>query len=294
MFGGKKVQELEAQVRELQEKLTRETEEKADLARKLESAGSRIAEMEAQLNDFDLERLKEEAKASRAEFEGLRELYARKNREFDDSKEEEEERFARDQALARHNLENEIRDNRQANRDYVANTVRDFGESYNYYLNQIRTLMDALGSVAARTGEALFSGEKVDMKASFGTQMRDMLKAGGEPLLGEAMGGEFVEEAEESFAEPLEDLGEAAAEAAEGAEESFAEPLESLGEAAAEAAEDAEESFAEPLESLGEAVTEAVEQTEESFAEPLSGLGEAVTEAVEDAEEEFIDDEEEN
>ena len=72
MFGGKKVQELEAQIRELQEKLSRETTEKADLAQQLESANRRISEMESQLNDFDLERLKEEARASHAEFEGLK------------------------------------------------------------------------------------------------------------------------------------------------------------------------------------------------------------------------------
>ena len=48
--------------------------------------------------------------------------------------------FARDQALQRHNLENEIRDNRQANQEYVANTVKTFGESYNYYLNQIKVV----------------------------------------------------------------------------------------------------------------------------------------------------------
>jgi chromosome segregation ATPase len=158
MFGSKKIQELEARVQELTESLSRRESENADLTQQLDSAKSRIAEMEAQLNDFDLEQAKEAAKASRAEFEGLKDLYSRKNREFDEFKEEEEQRFARDQALQRHNLENEIRDNRQANQEYVANTVKTFGESYNYYLNQIKVLMDALGNVATRTGAALFSG----------------------------------------------------------------------------------------------------------------------------------------
>ena len=74
MFGSKKIQELEAKVQELQEKLTREATEKADLTQQLESANRRIAEVEAELNDFDLARLKEEAKASRAEYEGLKDL----------------------------------------------------------------------------------------------------------------------------------------------------------------------------------------------------------------------------
>ena len=195
MFGSKKIQELEARVQELTESLSKRESENADLTQQLDSAKSRIAEMEAQLNDFDLEQAKEAAKASRAEFEGLKDLYTRKNREFDEFKEEEEQRFARDQALQRHNLENEIRDNRQANQEYVANTVKTFGESYNYYLNQIKVLMDALGNVATRTGAALFSGENADLRNSFGHQMRDLLKSGVDAFGDE--GEDLVVEAED-------------------------------------------------------------------------------------------------
>ena len=195
MFGSKKIQELEDKVRELTESLSRQQSENASLTQQLDTASSRIREMEAQLKDFDLEQAKEEAKASRAEFEGLKDLYTRKNREFDEYKEEEEQRFARDQALQRHNLENEIRDNRQANQDYVTNTVKTFGESYNYYLNQIKVLMDALGNVATRTGAALFSGENADLRASFGHQMRDLLKSGVDAFGDE--GEELVVEAED-------------------------------------------------------------------------------------------------
>ena len=131
------------------------------------------------------ERLKEEARTSHAEYEGLKELYQRKNREFDEYKEGAEQDFARDQAIQRHNLENEIRDNRQANQDYVSSTVKTFGESYNYYLNQIKVLMDALGDVATRTGAALFSGENGDLKSRFGAQMRDVLKSGADSLKGD-------------------------------------------------------------------------------------------------------------
>ena len=239
MFGGKKIQELEARVRELTEKLSRETAEKADLAQRLESANARIAEVEAELKDFDLERLKEQAKSTIAEYEGLKDLYTRKNREFDDSKEEAEQSFARDQALQRHNLENEIRDNRQANQDYVASTVKTFGESYNYYLGQIKTLMDALGSVAARTGEALFSGDNGDLKARFGSQMRDMLKSGAEALKGDGGESLFIDEEEEEAAPAAEEAGEAVCEAAEAAEE-CADEAEQVAE---EYAREAEEAF---------------------------------------------------
>ena len=185
MFGSKKIQELEARLSELQGKLDAESSEKNSLAQQLESANGKIAELEAQLHDFDLEQLKEAAKSAQAEYEGLKDLYARKNREFDQNVEEEEQNFAREQALKRHNLENEIRDNRQANQDYVSSTVKSFSESYNYYLNQIKVLMDALGNVATRTGEALFTGENGDLKARFGNQMRDVLKSGADTLGGD-------------------------------------------------------------------------------------------------------------
>ena len=177
MFGRKQIQELEAQLQTTREELNQATSENAALREQLEASNRQIAALKDQLHDFDLEKEKETAAALKAEYEGLRNLYKQKNQEFDDSREEKEQTFARDQAIQRHNLENEIRDNRQANQDYVANTVRTFGESYNYYLNQIKVLMDALGNVAAQTGEALFSQENADLKARFDSQMRGALKS---------------------------------------------------------------------------------------------------------------------
>ncbi len=230
MFGSKKIQELEDKVRELTESLGRQQSENASLTQQLDTASSRIREMEAQLKDFDLERAREEAKASRAEFEGLKDLYTRKNREFDEYKEEEEQRFARDQALQRHNLENEIRDNRQANQDYVTSTVKTFGESYNYYLGQIKVLLDALGNVATRTGETLFAGGNADLRASFGHQMRDLLKSGVDAFNDEeeelVVEAEDVPEVAEEAAEPAPEAAEEVGEAAGDADEEPLEPLE--------------------------------------------------------------------
>ena len=248
MFGSKKIQELEDKVRELTESLSKQQSENASLTQQLDSANSRIRDMEAQLMDFDLEQAREEAKASRAEFEGLKDLYTRKNREFDEYKEEEEQRFARDQALQRHNLENEIRDNRQANQEYVASTVKTFGESYNYYLNQIKVLMDALGSVATRTGEALFSGEKVDLRSSFGHQMRDLLKSGVDA---------FNEEEEELVVE-AEDIPEVVEEAEEAVSK---EPEEAVSEEPEEAAPEEAEPVGEAAEAVEEAPIESLEET---------------------------------
>ena len=178
MFGKKQIQALESQLQDVQAQLSQATKENSSLTEQLEAANRRIASLEEQLQDFDLEKATEEALAMKAEYEGLRELYKQKNQEFDDSREEKEQTFARDQAIQRHNLENEIRDNRQANQEYVAKTVRTFGQSYNYYLSQIKTLMDALSNVAAQTGETLFAGENADLQDRFGTQMQEYLKAG--------------------------------------------------------------------------------------------------------------------
>ena len=181
MFGKKQITSLESEVQELQSKLNQVIQENGSLKEQLDAANRQISRLEAQLQDYDAEKAREAALSLKAEYEGLRELYKQKNQEFDDSIEEKEQTFARDQAIQRHNLENEIRDNRQANQDYVAETVRTFGQSYNYYLGQIKTLMDALSRVAAQTGETLFSGENADLKDRFGTQMQEYLKAGEEP-----------------------------------------------------------------------------------------------------------------
>lgn len=259
MFGGKKRQELEAQVSQLQDKLTQETNQNADLTQRLEDANRRIRELESRLNDFDLERLKEEARASHAEYEGLKELYQRKNREFDDYKEGAEQEFARDQALQRHNLENEIRDNRQANQDYVASTVKTFGESYNYYLNQIKVLMDALGDVATRTGQALFSGENTDLKSRFGSQMRDVLKSGADSLKGDDGDLILIGTMDEEVPEAVEEAFDAAEEALDTAEEAVEEAVDE----ASEAVEDAEDALEDAFEDAGD----AFEETEDAFEE---------------------------
>ena len=266
MFGSKKIQELEARLSELQGKLDAESSEKSSLAQQLESANGKIAELEAQLNDFDLERLKEEAKTSLAEYEGLRELYARKNREFDENVEAEEENFAREQAIKRHNLENEIRDNRQANEDYVSNTVKTFSESYNYYLNQIKVLMDALGDVATRTGEALFSGENDDLKARFGNQMREVLKSGTDTLSRDE--GDLI---------LIGYADEATAPAAEAEEEVAEDPVEDVVDEAAE--DDIDEIIAAAIE---EGEKEAEEAVEESVEE---AVGEEASEFIKQVEE---------
>lgn len=245
MFGSAKREALEAQVSQLQSKLDATAQENERLTQELADARGKIADLEARLNDFDLERLKEEARSSRAEFEGLRELYVRKNQEFDENVVEEEERFAREAALKRHNLENEIEDNRQANQDYVTNTVKTFGESYNYYLNQIKLLMDALGDVASKTGEALFSGENGDLKARIGQQMRERLKTGTDTLRSDdgdliLIGAEEAPEeapAYEEAYEAAEEVTEVAEDTEDAVEEAPEVPVE---EAPEEIAEDAE------------------------------------------------------
>lgn len=182
MFGSGKIQSLEAQIRELNSQLEQARKEKSALEQKLEGAREQAAQLEARLADTDLDALKEETRATKAEYEGLKELYAKKIQAFDAAKEEKEQDFAREAALARHNLENEIRDNRQANRDYVRSTVKTFSDSYNYYLDQIKILMDALGNAAAQTGEMLFMASNEDLKTKFGQQVAYKLQSDKETL----------------------------------------------------------------------------------------------------------------
>jgi len=254
MFGSGKIQNLEAQLRTLNEKLEQMRKEKTALEQKLSGAQRKISELEDQLVNTDVEQLKEEVLATKAEYEGLKDLYSRKIQTFDSSREEQEQAFAREAAIERHNLENEIRDNRKANQDYVSNTVKTFSDSYNYYLSQIKLLMDALGDVASRTGEALFADPGEDLKAKFGQQMADKLKSETDALRGDNGGLILIGTNEEVQIAPKheEEAAEEPAEEAEAEKEPDFSGLDSLlfqSEAqpeaedvpAEEAAEEAEE-----------------------------------------------------
>ena len=269
MFGSRKIQELEYKLREATESLDKANREKKDLEQRLSEASSRIAGLEEKLTDTDLEQLKKDARTSLAEYEGLKELYTRKIREFEDSIDEKEQAFAKEDARKRFDLENEIQDSRQANQDFVSDTVKQFSESYNYYLSQIRLMMDALGDIAVQTGKTLFSEEHADrnLMTSIGEEMVARLKTdtdslrtdeneNGLVLIGnikeevvteEEPLGEFCEE------EPAEEeCGEEALSEEEPAAEIFEEETIFAEEPAAEACEEepacAEEPAAEVCE----------------------------------------------
>jgi chromosome segregation protein len=160
-----------SQITELEENLSAANSNISDLEQSLAAANANISDLEAKLTDTDLEELKEKARVTLVEVEGLRSMYAKKIQEFDETLDEKEELFAKEDAVQRYNLEKEIQDDRQANRDYVSNTVKEFSESFNYYLNQIRMLMDALGDVAARTGTTLFQERDQKLLTSIGEAM---------------------------------------------------------------------------------------------------------------------------
>ena len=84
----------------------------------------------------------------------------------------------------RRNLDNEISESKRANEAYVSDTVKRFSESYNYYLNQIKLFMDALGQVAVETGQALFSEGLADgdLRTSIGRSMVARLQVDTDPL----------------------------------------------------------------------------------------------------------------
>ena len=301
MFGSGKVNQLEAQLRNANDRLDQVTKEKNDLQQKLDSATAKISNLEAQLSDFDLEQLKEEAKTAQAEYEALKSLYAQKNREFDDSREDKEIEFTKKAAVDKHNLENEIRENRQANMDFVSSTIKNFTDSYNYYFDQIRLLMNALGDVAKRTGETLFTEAHEDMKVHMGIEMAEMMKADTDSLRSEEDGLVLITSSEEAIKqvepeEAVEEAAEAAEEVAEAAEEAVEEAVEAVTEAAEGAPEEAEEAAEKAEETIEEAAAEAEaavsaaegevsEEAAPEAAEEIAEAAEDAKEAVEAAEE---------
>ena len=296
MFGSRKIQELEYKLREVTDNLDKITKERNDLTQRLSEADAKIADLEAKVAESELEHLKEDARATQAQFEGLKELYTRKVKEFDDSIEQREEDFAQEDALKRHNLENEIRDNRQANQDYVAGTVKRFSESYNYYLNQIKLLMDALGDIAKHTGEALFTGEYSDrdLMTSMGEEIVARLKTDTDSLRTDDSGLVLIctpEEAQkedapeapddevilEADADTFSFGGEAAVEAAGLADE----VKESVEDTFGEVSDFADNTFAE--------VSDFAEDAAEDIADFTAAPAEEISDLAEDAAEKVAD-----
>ena len=281
MFGSGKLKELEAQLASLKNKFENEVKEKAGLAQQLESARSRIQDLEKQLAESENVALKKKAEQTVVEFEALKALYAQKNKEIDAVREETEESFAVEAATRRHALKEEIQQHREANQAMVANTVETFTDSYRYYLDQLRGLMDALSSAVSETSGSLFDGKPQNLKERFGAKILEHLqeKAGtlkqdkGDLLL---IGGEEPQEAspaEPGAEEAAEDAAEAAEEAAEAAEEAAEEVAEDAAEAAEEAAEEATEDTAEAAEEAAEEAGEALKETAEDFLKEAAGEG---------------------
>ena len=216
-------QELEAKVNELQGKLdasVQETEkltqENGKLAQELEAARERITMFETLPEDAVLKCLRDEALVSKAEYEALKDLYTRKSQELNGILEEKEQKFAKEMANQRAKLEIELRDSRQASQDYVTDSVKTFSDSYNYYLSQVKLLMDTLSDVATQTGEELFTGENDDLKTRIGHQIReqlatdaDAMKNDGDLLLfGSVKEEEEAEEVKEDVAEETDGAAE--------------------------------------------------------------------------------------
>ena len=240
MFGRGKIQMLQSQLNDANDKLDRLTREKTDLEQKLASAASRISELESRLADSELEQLKEEVRTSQAEYEGLKDLYTRKFKEFNDTREEKEQEFAREAAVERHNLEKEIHGSRQSNQDYMSGAVKHFTESYNYYLNQIKLLMDALGDVAAHTGETLFAEPREDLKVSMGQEMAAKLQTATASLRSEESGLVLIASAKDAENQSKPEIeGFASEETAADAAEMAANATEAAADTAEAAAGEA-------------------------------------------------------
>ena len=266
MFGKGKIKELENQLTAMKQKLESAVREKTDLDAQLKSAKDKITELEQKLVDTDLNDLKEKARKTIVEYEGLKDLYQKKNQELDASREGIEEGFAREAAMKRSDLADEIQSQREDNQTMVSETVKTFAGSYQYYLDQVRTLMDALSQAAKETGESLFSGDTQNIKERFGAKVLEHLRLDRDSLQQDTgdlllIGKEEAPAAEEA----AEEAAEAVSECAEECMEEAAEVVDDAAAAAEEvietvdcAAEEAEEPAAEAAECAAEEAVEAV------------------------------------
>ncbi len=301
MFGKEKIRALEDQLNALKGKMNTAEKEKKELEdrlngtkNQLQAAKAKIEELEKKVAESELTELQEKARQTIVEYEGLKELYLQKNREIDATRESTEEGFAREAATKRHDLAEEIEQNREENREMVTETVKTFAGSYRYYLDQIRALMDALSEAAKETGENLFKGESTDIRASFGTRIVERLRDDADSLRqntgDKLLIGAEEEPVEEPAAEACEACEEAAEEvkeeACEACEETVEEAAEEACEACGEAAEEVKEEACEACEEAAEAVQEAAEEACGEAAEEVKEVAEEAVEAVQETAEE--------
>jgi len=287
MFGSGKIKELEARLSSMRNKLDSVEKEKKDALQQLTDAKGRIQDLERQLAESEGTELKNQARKTIVEYEGLKDLYMQKNRELDESRESVEEGFAREAASKRHDLEEEIRTNREDNQTMVTETVKTFAGSYQYYLDQIRVLMDALSQAAKETGDSLFAGDQPNIKEVFGSRIREHLQNDTDALRQNA--GDILligaEEAKAAVAETAEEIAGTVEEAVVPAEE-IAEAVEETAEIAEEAADEIQDAAEEKAEEAAAAagnVQEAVEDVAEEATEKAEEIAEDAREAAEEA-----------
>ena len=271
MFGKEKLRELETRLTEMRRKAEAVEKEKSDLQGQLIEAKAKIQELEKRVADNELETLKAQSRQTIVEFEGLKGLYTDKIREFEDSKAAAEEEFAKEAANKRHDLSEEIRENKGSNQKLVSETISTFAGSYTYYLDQIRVLMDALSRAAKETGETLFNGDARSIRERFGSTIvehlqndtgalkqnsGDVLLIGAEELPEESAEAEEEEPAEETPVIPEETAVEIPEETGEITEETVAGMVDEaegiIEEAAAEIAGNAEKVAEEVINEMAE------------------------------------------
>ncbi|MBR0268289.1 MAG: hypothetical protein IJQ71_12755 [Clostridia bacterium] len=181
MFNSKE-KEFELRIEHLKESMDKLAEDKKGVEKDLEKARAKIAELEEKLAQSEVETLKKKTQETLAEYRSLKEQYQQKIQEFDSSLQEKEENYAMEAVRARGQFEEDIAQGKQDTEKYVAENVETFTETFNYYLEQIKALVDALGHVASASGRQLFSGEEADRKTEFGCRMISALKEETEAL----------------------------------------------------------------------------------------------------------------
>ena len=165
----------------LEQSLSEEQAKAAGLEKALADAQARISELEAKI---------EQDRLTRLEYEGLRDLYSQKVKQFNDTLEEKEEKFAKEEAVKRYKLDNEIQKNRQDNQVFVSDTIKSFYECIQFYLIQVKQLVETIGEVTLQTGQGLFDENNADcdLRSVISQQISEILQNKNAALGGEEDG----------------------------------------------------------------------------------------------------------
>lgn len=164
MFGKKK-RELEAQIADLAQRLIEKQEECERVTRELDALKERL-----DLEERTLKELQDACRQKLSDMDGKSRQFEYEHAKIIQETQEESDR-------QRAELEREIKDNREKAGADLSERVRAFSDNYNYYLSQVKLIMDMLTRAAIKTGESFLTDDR-DTTELFRNEMSEGLNSG--------------------------------------------------------------------------------------------------------------------